>query len=193
VKSADVNRWLTLVANLAVLVGIILILIELDQNAGLMRAQMSQARSDQLRQSYEARVHSEYWPEIVAKVDAVATTQEWIDSLTTVEFERVRVFYLGVANDLANQYYLCDEGYLDQLTCESGTKAQLRRSMAIFPYVLTPRAGLRIVKPMQELAAEQGDLPYPNDDGSWTIPKKLALPAIFLRHRNPDFRFDEND
>ncbi len=38
-KADSVNRWLTLVANFGVLIGIILLLVDLDQNATMMRAQ----------------------------------------------------------------------------------------------------------------------------------------------------------
>jgi hypothetical protein len=45
--SDSLNRWLTLAANLGVLVGIILLLVELDQNATMMEAQISNERSSQ--------------------------------------------------------------------------------------------------------------------------------------------------
>ncbi len=38
-KADSVNRWLTLGANFGVVVGIILLLVQLDQNATMMRAQ----------------------------------------------------------------------------------------------------------------------------------------------------------
>ena len=66
-KWDSVNRWLTLGANIGVLVGIILILTELDQNADLMRAQMSQSRSDSITARYADMMHSDYWPAIEAK------------------------------------------------------------------------------------------------------------------------------
>jgi hypothetical protein len=34
------NRWLTLIANIGVLVGLIVLIFELSQNTGMMRAQM---------------------------------------------------------------------------------------------------------------------------------------------------------
>lgn len=39
------NRWLTLVANIGVLIGILLLVYELNQNSELMRAQISSDRS----------------------------------------------------------------------------------------------------------------------------------------------------
>ena len=37
--SAKTTRWLTLGANIGVLIGIVLVLVELDQNRDMMRAQ----------------------------------------------------------------------------------------------------------------------------------------------------------
>jgi hypothetical protein len=45
-NTEHVNRWLTLSANIGVVIGLILLLIELDQNSDLVRAQIHQARSD---------------------------------------------------------------------------------------------------------------------------------------------------
>ena len=42
----NINKWLTLGANIGVLIGLVLLLIELDQNSDLVRAQIHQARSD---------------------------------------------------------------------------------------------------------------------------------------------------
>ncbi len=104
------NRWLTLGANLGVLTGIILIIIELNQNADLMRAQMVQSRADNLVNSYEVRMHSDYWPEIASKQRAAGSYEDWIDTLTPNEYERVRYLYFREINDIRSQYYMYHEG-----------------------------------------------------------------------------------
>lgn len=43
----SINRWLTLGANVGVFVGVILLLVELNQNATVMKAQISNERSSQ--------------------------------------------------------------------------------------------------------------------------------------------------
>ncbi len=43
-KADNVNKWLTLSANIGVVIGLVLLLIELDQNSDLLRAQIHQAR-----------------------------------------------------------------------------------------------------------------------------------------------------
>ena len=65
-NSDQVDKWLTPGANIGVLAGIALILIELDQNADLMRAQLVQERANHLVEKYDAIIHSDYWPRIAA-------------------------------------------------------------------------------------------------------------------------------
>jgi hypothetical protein len=62
----NVNRWLTLAANLGVLVGIILLLIELNQNATMMEAQISNERSSQGIDIFMAMANSAELSEIDA-------------------------------------------------------------------------------------------------------------------------------
>jgi predicted hotdog family 3-hydroxylacyl-ACP dehydratase len=111
-SSKSVSNWLTLSANLAVLVGIVLVLAELNQNSDLMRAQITQIRADNLIASMESRMHSEHWPTISAKLPEAAAelqnhrgdviyTAELLDVLDTVE--RERVFYSSRSEKLENQ------------------------------------------------------------------------------------------
>ncbi len=47
-KSDQVERWLTLISHIAVLVGIVAVVAELRQNSAVMRAQIGQARADNI-------------------------------------------------------------------------------------------------------------------------------------------------
>ncbi len=125
------NRWLTLGANLGVLTGIIFIFIELNQNADLMRAQMVQSRADNLVSSFETRMHSDYWPEIASKQRTAASYEDWIDSLTPNEYERVRFLYFREINDIRSQYYMYREGLLPQEFWDEATRGQIVRTMRL--------------------------------------------------------------
>ena len=70
------NRWLTLGANLGVLIGIALILVELNQNADLMRAQMTQARADNILESYRQQMYSDVWVRMRAQRETAGSTSE---------------------------------------------------------------------------------------------------------------------
>ena len=121
--SYRLSRWLTVGANLGVLAGIILILFELNQNADLMRAQMIQARVEQISAKYDGMMHSEYWPEIWAKERSANSGREWIASLTPHEYERVKYYYFREYEDLRSQYYQ----YLDGFVSEQYWQAAIRR------------------------------------------------------------------
>jgi len=129
-----VNRWLTLSANIGVLIGIILILAELNQNADLMRAQMTQARGDNVLQTYREMMLSDHWVEIRAKGRATPSTDAWIKSLSPVEYERVWYRQLMDYHDLRTQFYQYQSGYLDEQIWRSSSREQARRFMQRQPY-----------------------------------------------------------
>jgi hypothetical protein len=134
-----VNRWLTLGANVGVLIGIILILLELNQNAELMRAQMTQARGDNVIQTYRELMISDGWLEIRAKQRAAKSIREWIESLTPTEYERVWYRHLIEFHDLRTQFFQYKSGYLDPRIWETSSRGQARRFMSrhsYFPFEL---------------------------------------------------------
>lgn len=126
-NSDRIGRWLTLGANLAVLAGIILILLELNQNADLMRAQMIQARTDQTTSKYDSMIHSDYWAAIWAKRRSATSEREWIALLTPEEFERVQYYYFREYEDLRGQYFQYLEGYVTEQYWDSAIRTQVER------------------------------------------------------------------
>ena len=131
-NSDQINKWLTLGANLGVLAGIILILIELDQNADLMRAQMVQERANHLVQKYDAIIHSDYWHRISAEISRPENPEERnLDSLSAEDYQRVLHTYYREVNDLRNQHYQYTEGYLPADIWEFGSRGQMRRMILL--------------------------------------------------------------
>jgi len=61
------NTWLSLGANLGVLIGIVFLAIEIRQNTEMTRVQIIQNRADAAISMAEATFNSEYLPGIVAK------------------------------------------------------------------------------------------------------------------------------
>ena len=165
-----VNRWLTLGANIGVLVGIVLILIELNQNSELMRAQMIQSRTDNISSKYDALIHSDYWPEIWAKKGQAVSDVEWIASLSDSELVRVRYYYFREVDELRNQFFQYRQGYLSDEFWNTVIRAQIGRMVGLM-------AALRITwdqKTRQDpfrsaviqIATEDG-LASPNAEGVW--------------------------
>ena len=128
------NQWLTLGANLAVFGGIILILIQLNQNADLMRSQVMQSRTQEREAGYREMIHSDYWSVISAKQSQSADPSEYAASLTPVEFQRVRFYYLAEMINIYGQYYQYREGYLDENIWNGATRNQIKRMLTNLPY-----------------------------------------------------------
>ena len=62
------NQWLTLLANLGVLVGIVFIIIEIQQNTAMMRSEIYQARSDTSIQYSLSRADSSIYANLTDRV-----------------------------------------------------------------------------------------------------------------------------
>ena len=166
--SGRLNSWLTLGANIGVLIGIILILIELNQNADLMRAQIAQVRGDNQIASQEARIHSDYWPQITAKLSIEGDSRySDLSVLDEIEVERVKYFYLREINDVRTQYYLLQEGYLPQIVWDTSTRGQIARIMPLAA-ALGRRCNrdLEFQAELNRVAREEG-LPQCTGDGDW--------------------------
>ncbi len=110
------TRWLTLTANLGVIVGLALLIFELSQNSDLMRAQIHQSRADAYVSLFEDRADAEY---LVPALEKVRAAGGWgnpsaLDQLTDDELARVR-WYLGARRgDYQNLHYQYQQGFLDE-------------------------------------------------------------------------------
>ncbi len=114
--SDRLNRWLTLGANIGVLVGIVLLLLELDQNSDLLRAQIHQARADTHVGHRLNDVESEKWTAIRMKLAENGYPQDVtsVEVLTPEELFRFRDFIAARHTDLDNLFYQYQQGYLDE-------------------------------------------------------------------------------
>lgn len=167
--TSKLNQYLALLSNVAVLIGIFLILLELNQNSDLMRAQMSQERTNLSVQQLIERASSDYIPEIMAKRLDFETGREWVLSLTPVERERLRTIYQAELNDIRNQYYLYHEGYLSPEIWNELTIGQVQRVLryADSLHMPEPFEGAFGFREELKRIAQEGNIPFPNEDGSW--------------------------
>ena len=99
------NRWLTLGANIAVLVGIFFLAAEINQNTDMMRAQINQSRAEASMSEAQSMYNSEYLPEILVKLRAGAP-------ISAEERERYIHFLRGLHRNLDNQLRQYREGFL---------------------------------------------------------------------------------
>lgn len=104
-KTEKLNSWLTLGANVGVLIGLILLVFELRQNSDLMRAQMSQSRSETSRSGLQAAYNSEYIPAVMIKV----RNQE---GLTSEEDFRYRLYLRSIHRNQENILWQVNQGLM---------------------------------------------------------------------------------
>jgi len=112
----SVNRWLTLCANLGVLIGLILLVVELDQNSNLVRAQIHQARSDAHVANRMAIADTEYLLPAMDKYMSAGGFDNLaaLDELTTTELARVKEWFTAYHQDFDNLFFQYQQGYLDE-------------------------------------------------------------------------------
>ena len=99
------NRWLTLTANVAVLVGIFFLAAEISQNTEMMRAQINQSRAEASMSEAQSMYNSQYLPEILLKLRQGSP-------ITAVERERYIHFLRGLHRNWDNQLRQYREGFL---------------------------------------------------------------------------------
>ena len=122
-KTEKLNSWLTLGANVGVLIGLILLVFELRQNSDLMRAQMSQSRSETTRAGLQSYMDSPYIPAIRIKV-------EDNEDLSREEYIRYNYYFLSFMSNMNNLFWQYNEGHLsDEIpyTVASNTKRMIGR------------------------------------------------------------------
>ena len=111
--SDRLNKWLSLLANLGVVAGLVMLVIEINQTNNLAKAEAAQKRSDQIMESQKDYALSEHLPGIVVKY-----RESGIEALTAVEISRYRSWELARRSRMSAQYRQYLMGYLDQETAE---------------------------------------------------------------------------
>ncbi len=111
----NVNRWLILGANIGVLVGLALLIVELDQNSDLVRAQIHQSRSDNFESFMVGLADTEYLLPTLAKFDTADRSADTstLQELDPIERARVRQYWGGRIAGYDNLHYQYKQGFLD--------------------------------------------------------------------------------
>ncbi len=115
-RTEQLSAWLTLGANVGVLIGLILLLVELDQNNDLLKAQVHQARSDTHVSAKWAWADSEFLLPALVKFEAAGglDNPDAINSLSPVEAARISALIEADHQDYDNLFYQYQQGYLDE-------------------------------------------------------------------------------
>jgi hypothetical protein len=166
------NRLLTLTANLGILIGLVLLIVEIRQNTDLVRAQIAMDRTSTRTQILSDWANGGEIVPIEAKlfeqVEGFPLALGWSDLLTTEENRRYRYKMNLRASELSNDWFLCTVGLINQEICQREVRIRMRVNLHRF--YETGHGFTRwqsdYIEAMQELALEEG-LPAINDDGTW--------------------------
>lgn len=99
------NSWLSLGANIGVVVGLILLIIEINQNTAMMQSQIHQSRTDTALSEQQANYNSDYMPDIIVKIRAG-------DTLSEAETLRYSTYLRALNRNLDNQLWQYNHGFL---------------------------------------------------------------------------------
>ena len=102
-----VNTWLSLGANIGVVIGLMLLIVEIGQNTEMMRAQINQSRTDTALYQQYSMSDTDYVAPIIAKI----RRGEQLSDEELIRYDaRMRAFNRNQDNNLwqYNQGYLGD-------------------------------------------------------------------------------------
>ncbi len=106
-SAEKVNRWLSLGANIGVVIGLVLLIIEIGQNTEMMQAQINQSRTDTAISEQQAVFNSDYIPALVAKRDKGEPFSEQ-------EKIRYRTYFRSGNRNQDNNLWQYNQGFLDE-------------------------------------------------------------------------------
>jgi len=129
-----INRWLTLGANIGVVVGLALLVFELRQNSELVRAQIHQARTDSYVADRQALADSEFLLPAYVKMMEAGDYRDpaTLAVLDATERERIRRYFQSRFADYDNLFYQYRLGYLDASYYESRVVNSIRNLTPIW-------------------------------------------------------------
>jgi hypothetical protein len=101
------NRWLTLTANIGVVIGLVLLFVELQQNTEMMRAQITHSRSETAQSENQAVFNSDHIPGVISKVRSGIKLSE--EDLIRYEF-----YFRAFNRNQDNVLWQYREGFLSE-------------------------------------------------------------------------------
>ncbi|MEM7430940.1 MAG: hypothetical protein AAF351_03255 [Pseudomonadota bacterium] len=110
------TRWLTLVANIGVLIGLVLLIVELRQNQELTRAQIHQSRTDAWVANIFERADTEYVAPVLMKFHEAGYPDnlDALEALSPLELRRMHDVLFAFHGDYDNMHYQYEQGFLDE-------------------------------------------------------------------------------
>ena len=114
--SDRISRWMTLGANFGVLIGLWLLIVEINQNSELMQIQIEQSRSESYVEWQRERAANDALAALSAKIEVLGARgfSEVYDDLEPIERSRVRAMMTARFYDYENVYSQYERGFVSE-------------------------------------------------------------------------------
>ena len=166
----QINGWLSLLTNVGVLIGIVLLVLELNQNEELTRAQIHAMRAEAKAERQMTLANSGEISRIAQTAFAAGfpANPDGLAALTAEDRFRFAGFLQGLKEAVGNWHYQCQQGLLDDELCQSSYRAEVRQLVSMLHGMDIGLSNMRasFVADVRKIANEEG-LPVPNEDGTW--------------------------
>jgi hypothetical protein len=116
------NDWLSLVANFGVVIGLAILIIEINQAIDLAEVGAYESRITEISDTNKAIALDESLADIYERISA-----EGLKALTPVERRRVHAWESGIVARMQGQHYQYRRGFLEEDTAEAFLGAAARR------------------------------------------------------------------
>ena len=107
--SDRLNRWLSLIANIGVVVGLFVLIAEVNHASRLAEVEAYQTRVRDIQELNIQLAMSDSLADILSKAES-----EGLESLNPSEFRRARAWYGAIMRGMQGQYYQYQNGFLDR-------------------------------------------------------------------------------
>ena len=124
--SAKLSDWLTVLANLGIVAGLVIVYLELDHANRLAEANAHQFREAEITKAQIDYALSDYMPEIVIKA-----RESGFDSLTAVESSRYLMWESARRQRLVGAYRQYQMGFIDRQTIDLNFRAITSNGWAV--------------------------------------------------------------
>ena len=104
-NAEKLNAWLSLGANVGVVIGLVLLIFEISQNTEMMQAQINQSRTDTALSEQQAVYTSDHVPAMLVKI----SRGEELSDEDLIRYER---FFRAFNRNQDNNLWQYNEGYL---------------------------------------------------------------------------------
>ena len=108
-QSSRLNEWLTLIANFGVVVGLFLLIAELNHSSQLAEVEAYQTRTRDIQELNLQLALSDSLAGIFEKLESSGA-----EALTPEEFRRARAWYATIMRGMQGQYYQYKQGFLER-------------------------------------------------------------------------------